>query len=138
MSETSPLHLVCAMWGQGAIETVDLLLRAGASETAVGLQGNAPMDLVGEATDMADEQVVQRIHGLLRRAAADRVWRHRGWLVMLRIRTEQERRAQSIDDTTSSNGETKKSAGRLLEGGQGGDGSKSGRPRVEVEPRMGG
>lgn len=75
------LYLVCAEEPSDAVETVDLRLRAGASESAVGMGGSLPVEDARGATDVAREQVVQRIRELLRHAPADRAWRRRCWLL---------------------------------------------------------
>lgn len=125
------LHLVCSEVPDGALETVDLLLKAGSSETEVDHVGNTPLDLVREAAEWADDQIVQRICVLLRRAPADRAWRRRGWLVLLRARTERERRAHSVDHTGSDSGDTENGGRRVLGGGQGGGGSSDKRGKTE-------
>ena len=128
------LHLVCREVPDDAIETVGLLLRAGASEAAVNQAGDTPIEL----PHWVDQQVAQRIRGLLRRAPADRAWRRRGWLVMLRARTERERRAQPVEDNNN-RGEMGEIGGRPHECGRGGAGNSTRREkqRAEVVPRGG-
>lgn len=90
------------------------------------------MEDVCGATDVAREQVVQRIRELLRHAPADRAWRRRCWLVMLRARTERERRAHSVENTSSSSGGTHTGGERvpkLIE--EGGDVSKNKHRKTE-------
>eukprot|EP00903_Cladosiphon_okamuranus_P017850 g16428.t1 len=69
-SET-PLHLASK-----SAAMVNMLLTAGADETAVDKDGNVPGD-----------KGTPEVHILLARAPADRAWRRRGWLAMLRSRT---------------------------------------------------
>eukprot|EP00752_Nemacystus_decipiens_P008066 g7210.t1 len=82
----TPLHWVCFEPEPGVLAAVDLLLRWGADETAVDVHGQTisemPDVLQGEAS--ADE--IENVRLLLTRAPADRVWRRRGWLVVLRSR----------------------------------------------------
>lgn len=68
---------------------VSLLLRWGADETALTEDGKTPADFndMGEPYTQAWRDRVERVRLLLARAPADRAWRRRGWLVMLRSRT---------------------------------------------------
>lgn len=120
------LHLVCREVPDDAIETVGLLLRAGASEAAVNQAGDTPIEL----PHWVDQQVAQRIRGSLRRAPADRAWRRRGWLVMLRARTERERRAQPVEDNNN-RGEMGEIGGRPHECGRGGAGNSGKKGKAE-------
>ena len=69
---------------------MDLLLRWGADETAAGSDGQTPADFLRTVTRTPNKHLIQgmidRTRLLLSRAPADRAWRRRGWLVMLRSR----------------------------------------------------
>ncbi len=85
----TPLHGACETRFPGLEGTVDLLLRWGADETASDNNCQTPADSLfssslGDA--QCSEQEVQRTRVLLARAPADRAWRRRCWLVMLRWR----------------------------------------------------
>ncbi len=102
------LHLACAVKRNGLEMAVGLLLRCGADETAANNYGQIPskmLDLTpfgvltaehdgGAATD--DE--IERTRMLLSRAPADRAWRRRGWLVVLRSRKKQTRASVGCDN----------------------------------------
>ena len=80
----SALHCACM---QGHADCVSELLRGGADENVEDEDGNTPAQVVGtmsESLERADDVVL--IHEMLRRAPADRAWRRRGWLVLLRHR----------------------------------------------------
>ena len=91
----SPLHAACLRRHGGLEVAVDLLLRWGADETAVDDNGKTPAETLdlrlpgylppGESRCSQEE--IDRVRTLLARAPADRAWRRRGWLVMLRSRT---------------------------------------------------
>ncbi|CAN0032548.1 unnamed protein product [Ectocarpus sp. 8 AP-2014] len=85
----SVLHRACS--NRGNTEAmVDLLLRWGADETAVDSYGRTPMNFLTEDTFYGHSaETKERVCKLLVNAPADRTWRRRGWLVMLR---ERERR----------------------------------------------
>ncbi|CAN0287311.1 unnamed protein product, partial [Ectocarpus fasciculatus] len=100
---STALHLASEMDGDDVDETVDILLRWGASEQAVDRNGKTPIDLFkGEAQYVRrnwpeperewEWPELERAIELLARAPADRAWRRRCWLVMLRERTKKERR----------------------------------------------
>ncbi|CAM9433861.1 unnamed protein product [Ectocarpus fasciculatus] len=96
---STALHLASEMDGDDVDETVDILLRWGASEQAVDGNGKTPVDLFKEFALKEDQQCpdeefpeLERALELLARAPADRTWRRRCWLVMLRERTKKERR----------------------------------------------
>ncbi|CBN73837.1 ankyrin repeat protein [Ectocarpus siliculosus] len=85
----TPLHRACYWRDKGMEATVDLLLRWGADETAVNNAGQTPVDMLDEHDDENDgttcsEAEFERVRLLLARAPANRAWRHRCWLVMLR------------------------------------------------------
>lgn len=84
---STPLHGACETRYPGLEGTVDLLLRWGADETASDKNGRTPAEflfstVLGDA--QCSEEEVQRTRLLLARAPADRAWRRRCWLVMLR------------------------------------------------------
>ena len=84
------LHWACDSKERGVDATVDLLLRWGADETALNGEGHIPVDRLYEERYDFDNPPTQDEIGrtwlLLSRAPADRAWRRRGWLVMLRAR----------------------------------------------------
>ncbi len=90
-SET-PLSIACDYQSAGFGDVVDLLLRWGADETIVNKIGVLPADAVkirvshGDAT----QEEVARARDLLIRAPADRAWRRRGWILMIRKRASDE------------------------------------------------
>ena len=110
----TPLHRVCQVKMVGLEKTVDLLLRWGASETAVDGDGKTPVDLL-EGRRMSSTPCSaaekERVRVLLARAPADRAWRRRGWLVMLRSRAERERLALPGGDGSSSRSSSNRTEG---------------------------
>ncbi|CAN0113132.1 unnamed protein product, partial [Ectocarpus fasciculatus] len=74
-----PLHLVCKYPKARLVAVADLLLRWGADETATDNDGNTPADLVKSGAGPNE-----RLQRLLANAPADRAWRRRGVVVMLR------------------------------------------------------
>ncbi|CAM9315754.1 unnamed protein product [Ectocarpus fasciculatus] len=124
-----PLHLAAHEQTPGVAEVVDLLLRWGASETAVDKDGNTAAAIFQElaihrpdATEERDRALV-----LLARAPADRAWRRRGWVVMLRARSETKRLAAHRQGATStSEMRVSGQSSRLDE--EGGHGNTVGRP----------
>ncbi|CAN0415863.1 unnamed protein product, partial [Ectocarpus sp. 12 AP-2014] len=85
----TPLHLACYRQDKGLEAPVDLLLRWGADETAPNSDGKTPADLLDEHDNENDrttcsEAEIERVRLLLARAPADRSWRRRCWLVILR------------------------------------------------------
>ncbi|CAM9459932.1 unnamed protein product [Ectocarpus sp. 12 AP-2014] len=86
----TPLHRACADQREGLAASIDLLLRWGADETTRNKRGRTPLDVLGATrTDNphCSPDEVDRARLLLVRAPADRRWRRRGWLVVLRSRT---------------------------------------------------
>eukprot|EP00903_Cladosiphon_okamuranus_P015238 g14084.t1 len=89
MAGKTPLHAAAASAGNpGTAEVVDLLLRRGADEKLVDIDGQTPADVLGscfqpspEASPVLD---VDRVRKLLADAPADRAWRRRGYLVLCR------------------------------------------------------
>ena len=72
---------------------VDLLLRWGADETAFNGADQIPAEVLdvesdGDIGNSATKDETERTRLLLAYAPADRVWRRRCWLVMLRSRAE--------------------------------------------------
>ena len=79
------LHLVCGAPEKSGFEAaVDMLLIEGADETALDNDGKTPTALLGSL----QSEEARRGRVLLARAPADRAWRRRGWLVVLRSRAE--------------------------------------------------
>ncbi|CAM9778793.1 unnamed protein product, partial [Ectocarpus fasciculatus] len=74
-----PLHVVCKYPKASSVALADLLLRWGADETATDNDGNTPADLVKSGAEPNE-----RLQRLLANAPADRAWRRRGMVVMLR------------------------------------------------------
>ncbi|CAM9796415.1 unnamed protein product, partial [Ectocarpus fasciculatus] len=74
-----PLHVVCKYPKARSVAVADLLLRWGADETATDNDGNTPADLVKSGAGPNE-----RLQRLLANAPADRAWRRRGMVVMLR------------------------------------------------------
>ncbi|CAM9343622.1 unnamed protein product [Ectocarpus fasciculatus] len=80
----SALHCACM---QGHAACVSELLRGGADETVEDEDGNSPAQVIGTMSESLERaEDVALIREMLRRAPADRAWRRRGWLVMLRNR----------------------------------------------------
>lgn len=80
----SALHCACM---QGHANCVSELLRGGADESVEDEDGNTPLQVVGTMSEsMERAENIVLIHAMLRRAPADRSWRRRGWLVILRAR----------------------------------------------------
>eukprot|EP00903_Cladosiphon_okamuranus_P008515 g8179.t1 len=91
----TPLHFACFEPQPGVQATMDLLLRWGADETAVDHDGQTILDMLEVSSYEASEDEVDNVRLLLIRAANDRVWRQRSWLVMLRARAS---RARTVGD----------------------------------------
>ncbi|CAN0130687.1 unnamed protein product [Ectocarpus sp. 12 AP-2014] len=90
------LHLAGRMEGDDMDHTVGILLRWGASEQAVDQDEKTPVDLFTESALQLEGQrkcpELERAVELLARAPADRAWLRRCWLVILRERTNNERK----------------------------------------------
>ncbi|CAM9770479.1 unnamed protein product [Scytosiphon promiscuus] len=86
--EMTPLHAACLQQPEGLLSVVDLLLRWDADETALDDKDEKPSNLLDTVHENRDcsEDMIGRVRVLLARAPADRAWRLRGWLVMLRAR----------------------------------------------------
>lgn len=94
----TPLHRAWYWKHRGMEVVVDLLLRWGADETATTNAGGTPLQELDRSrrVDCSQEEL-DRTRLLLSRAPADRAWRRRCWLVILRSRAEKARRAISCD-----------------------------------------
>ncbi|CAM9757000.1 unnamed protein product, partial [Ectocarpus fasciculatus] len=91
---------------QGHVEVVIAFLGNGEDARAVGPHGHTALHMAaqhkhgGEMVNMQRE--IQSALVLLARAPADRTWRRRCWLVMLRTRAGREREARSSSSTSGS------------------------------------
>ncbi|CAM9911371.1 unnamed protein product [Ectocarpus sp. 8 AP-2014] len=86
----TPLHQVCFLKDPGLEWGVDLLLRWGADETDLDDAGETPATKLHELPPSGGDcplAEVKRVRLLLARAPANRAWRRRCWLVMLRSRS---------------------------------------------------
>eukprot|EP00752_Nemacystus_decipiens_P006232 g5622.t1 len=96
----TPLHKAClSRCGDLATAVVDLLPRWGADETAVDSEGRTPAEHLHDVvpvSGLCSQESIDRARLLFARAPADRAWRRRGWLVMLRARASTARIA-SLD-----------------------------------------
>ena len=91
----TPMHLVCRFQPEGLEMVVDLLLRWGADETAADDDGDTPAGALVYEDRRCSQDEVDRVRLLVGRAPADRTWRRRGWLVMLRARASRARNESS-------------------------------------------
>lgn len=87
----TPLHAACSGEGSGAAVAVDILLRWGADETALDSDSRTPMDKL-KIDDLNDghacpSKEFDHVRSLLAHAPADRNWRCRCLVVMLRSRS---------------------------------------------------
>ncbi|CAM9934551.1 unnamed protein product [Ectocarpus sp. 8 AP-2014] len=108
----SVLHWVCVLQQPGVDRVVGLLLRWGALETALDNGGKTPSDHLELAAALfagtsaaprnSAREEIQRALALLARAPADRTWRRRCWLVVLRARAGRERETRSSSSSTGS------------------------------------
>eukprot|EP00752_Nemacystus_decipiens_P014386 g12796.t1 len=100
--ENTPLHLACLERPRGLEMSVDLLLRWEADETTLNKSGQSPADVLSRNLDgnlpRCSQEEVERVRLLLSRAPADRAWRRRSWLVMLRSRAWQAAAASHGND----------------------------------------
>eukprot|EP00903_Cladosiphon_okamuranus_P014825 g13730.t1 len=103
----TPLHVACLAQRHGLEVAVDLLLRWGADETALDEEGFTPTECLDHALDGNERpcspEEIERVRVLLARAPADRAWRRRCLLVMLRSRASKARTEGHGDGGTSSN-----------------------------------
>ncbi|CAN0302000.1 unnamed protein product [Ascophyllum nodosum] len=91
VNRESPLHLACMMLD---LAIVEILLSRGADETAPNSDDHTPYDVLGHGLDESagsaagggDLETRDRIAAVLARAPAERNWRRRSWLVMMRAR----------------------------------------------------
>lgn len=102
----APLHVACSRPGEGLQAVVDLLLRWGADESELDKLICTPAEvleiqcfraLVLRENFTCSQDEIERVSRLLARAPADRAWRRRGWVVMLRSRADKARTAISCD-----------------------------------------
>ena len=137
-SGLTPLHHACRQESPDAL--VDLLIRWGADETAVSNCGVTPADVLADNRRCSREQV-ERVRLLLARAPADRAWRRRCWLVVLRSRASKgsgqshDGRGSSSSDAAGSNavdgdgdGEPKRPSASGSDGSQGAEHGGGGQP----------
>ena len=108
----TPLHEACNAPKNGVYDVVSVLLYAGANEQQKNEDGSMPDMLLDERDAFsrkagATTEEIDRTRLLLKRA---KVWRRRGWLVLLRARVLQE---------SEKDGERKKGRGRGVEVGLG-------------------
>lgn len=133
----TPLHVLCQHRNKDVHSIVDLLLRWGASEKAVGGDGRTAVGLL--EVDTAGERAVcseEEIEGatvLLERAAQGRAWRRRCWSVMLRWRVE--RTAVKVAHRSSTNDSNSSSRGQCTKPmpAEASDGNPSGGRIVEAD-----
>lgn len=90
----TPLHSAVRFL---SLRTAELLLKCDADENAKNSDGHTPIDVTGvlpdgrEMENQPDPTTAQEIIALLLQAPAwrrSRIWKRRGWLVMLRARTQ--------------------------------------------------
>ena len=100
----TPLHQACFGRRKGLRAVVDLLLRWGADETALNSDGGSAEEMFGMDKDEDDDidntakqDEIDRTRLLLSRAPADRAWRRRGSLIMLRLCSEKARTLSRCD-----------------------------------------
>ena len=97
--ENTALHLACDGKDEGLEAAVYLLLQWGADETVLNDRGLIPAEMLDVrhawVTYNSAQDEIERTRLLLSRAPADRAWRRRGWLVMLRSRAQKARAAVS-------------------------------------------
>jgi ankyrin repeat protein len=95
-SGETPLHLAARSRAKGlscyslSLEILEALLRAGADENLLDGDGRSPVDVVGADAGEAglyefDAAQFEKMRARLLSAPADRAWRRRGYLVMLRV-----------------------------------------------------
>lgn len=85
----TPLHRACKSLRE---DTVKRLLRFGADESATDADGRTPAALASELLQTQSPGVyrnrLNEILIMLAKAPADRIWRRRGWLVVIRTRLQ--------------------------------------------------
>lgn len=132
--EDKPLHEAYRERCEGVGAVVDLLLRWRADETALNKNRQNPEEMLDVKEDdgvdnLATQNETERTRLLRSRAPADRAWRRRGWLAMLRRRAEEDRSTDSgggsemrgHDPDGRAEDEGCKAARRRDEAGGGGD-----------------
>ncbi|CAM9232818.1 unnamed protein product [Ectocarpus fasciculatus] len=127
------LHWACLLKAPGFDAIVDLLLRWGLSESILDDDGNTPAALLGVAVAANSPRAareVERASVLLANAPADRAWRRRSWLVMLRARTEREKNTHSVNSGGSSSSATEAAGQMMVRNRDGGGGNKVPRTRT--------
>lgn len=87
----TPLHRVCKDRDEDTEELVELLLKWGADEAALTDSGKSPADMLDTPHEDFEEPPlsqdgIERVRVILARAPANRAWRRRSWLCMLRAR----------------------------------------------------
>eukprot|EP00752_Nemacystus_decipiens_P004952 g4505.t1 len=107
------LHLAASGDNDNMDDTVNLLLRWGASEQDLDGEGKTTAERLqelkrerGGGTNDARAHRLARALELLASAPADRAWRRRSWLVMLRARTEKERMERRGDGFRAEGGDS--------------------------------
>ena len=128
-------HLACVIRSERLAETANLLLRWGADETALSITGESPAELLNvhppKITNRTTRDEIRHTRRLLSRAPADRAWRRRGWLAMLRSRAEEARGGGSCgsgsrrkgDGSGVADGRRKDEGGKTTSGDQTGRGA---------------
>jgi len=93
----TPLFCACYLKCEGLEAVVDVLLKWGADETIADKNGRTPastLDMImlsdGRGCEASQDEI-DRVRLLLQRAPADRAWRRRGWVAMLRARASRAR-----------------------------------------------
>ncbi|CAN0444211.1 unnamed protein product [Pylaiella littoralis] len=107
-SGDTPLHRACCRQRRGLETAVDLLLRWGADETALNDRGRTPEQVMGSArarSSRCSSNEVERARLLLVHTPADRSWRRRSLLVMLRSRAKNMKAAWDRRDTGGVSGD---------------------------------
>ncbi|CAB1105584.1 unnamed protein product [Ectocarpus sp. CCAP 1310/34] len=128
----SVLHWACAIPRPGVDRAVGLLLRWEAFAAALDSRGETPSNHLELAAALfagtsaaprnSVREEIQRALVLLARAPADRTWRRRCWLAMLRARAGREREACSSNSSTGN--DRTEAIDRKLVGHDEDDGSK--------------
>ncbi|CAN0062027.1 unnamed protein product [Ectocarpus sp. 8 AP-2014] len=130
----TPLHETCWERHEGLEVAVDMLLRWGADETTLNNNGVSPADFLdgryGKVMvhNPAPQAEIDRATLLLSRAPADRAWRRRGWLVMLRSRDSKAREGKCR--SSSGHGDGGEVGGSEMARGEGMTGADYDRPRT--------
>ncbi|CAM9396269.1 unnamed protein product [Hapterophycus canaliculatus] len=124
----SPLHSAVRFL---SVATVRILLESDADEAARNKDGETPADVTGVLPDgrdienQPDPLVAQRILELLEAAPQrrrDRVWRRRGWIVMMRARAQAQAARELAEAARTGCLVVLRSESSLSDGGAGGGG----------------